>query len=66
MIFILQFWGSLRDNDDGYELIKQYNQLMKQKQYLKQLWYEHDRIDGWMSGSTKQEIEEMIDRVDKS
>ena len=46
MEFILQFNGSLASNNDGYELIKQCNQLMKQKQYLEWLAYQHDRIDG--------------------
>jgi len=29
MKFGLLFYGSLRDSDDGYELMKQYNQLIK-------------------------------------
>jgi len=29
MIFELLFYGSLVDNDDGYELMEQYNQLIK-------------------------------------
>ena len=70
MGFILCFHESLANNDnnddDRYELIKQYNQLMKQKQYLEYLAYFHGRIDGQGVSDTKQKIKELIDRVDKS
>ena len=66
MIFKLIFGVSLASNDDGYELMKQYNQLIKYKHYLEYLVYRHDRIGGTKSGDIKQEIEELIDRVHKS
>ena len=65
MEFILLFYRSLLNNNDGYELIKQYNQLIKQKQYLEYLRYNHNRISGSKTGNIKQQIEELIDRVDK-
>ena len=52
----LWFHGSLRKNNDEYELIKQYNQLIKQKQYLEDLGYVHDRIGGYEYADTKHTI----------
>ena len=66
MKFSLYFQGSPYYDDDGYELIKEYNQLIKQKQYLEYLLYDHGRIGGTKEATTKQEIEELIDRVEKS
>ena len=54
MKFSLLLSGSLFDNNDGYELVKEYNQLMKQKQYLEWLRYNHNRIGGSKNGKTKQ------------
>ena len=65
MIFRLWFSGSLVHNDDGYELVRQYNQLIKQKQYLEQLSYCHDRIGGTKTPDTKQKMKKLIDRVDR-
>ena len=65
MKFKLCFVGFLFNNDDGYELMKQYNQLIKQKQYLEDLIYKHDRIGGCKYVDTKQEIKQLIDEVDK-
>ena len=45
--------------------MKQYNQLMKHKQYLEWLYYDHDRIGGYKDATTKQQIEQLIDKVDK-
>jgi len=53
MIFKLIFGVSLASNDDGYELMKQYNQLIKYKHYLEYLVYRHDRIGGTKSGDIK-------------
>ena len=56
----------LYSNNDGYELMKQYNQLIKQhKQYLEDLEYYHSRIGGYKNANTKQKIEQLIDKVDK-
>ena len=65
MKFRLSFLDFLANSDDGYELIKQYNQLIKQKYYLQYLYYNHDIIGGGKRAKTKQEIEELIDEVDK-
>ena len=58
-------YGSLGSNDDGYELMKQYNQLTKQKQCLELLGYEHSRIGGDKWAKSKQEIQQLIDTVDQ-
>ena len=65
MRFFLYFNGPLYHDNDAYELMKQYNQLIKQKQHLESLSYNHIKIRSH-TAYTKQEIEELIDRVDKS
>ena len=65
MKFKLCFVGFLFNNDDGYELMKQYNQLIKQKQYLEDLTYDHYRIGGYKYGKSKHTIKQLIERVDK-
>ena len=57
--------GPLSNNDDGYELIKQYNQLIKQKHHLEYLAYKHNRIGGHKYAKTRQEIQELMDEIDK-
>jgi len=67
MVFGLYFNGSpLHKNDDGYQLIKQYNQLIKYKQYLEQLEYDHHRIGSDNDATTESAIKELIYKVDKS
>ena len=63
MIFALYFSGSRVDDNDTYELVKQYNQLIKHKQYLEYLEYDHHRI-GTECADTKQEIQELIYQID--
>jgi len=49
MLFEFVLWleyGSLFDNDEGIELIKEYSQLVEQKYYLVNLEYMHRRFDG--------------------
>jgi len=53
MTFRLYFNGSLASSNDGYELIKQYNQLIKYKQYLEWLAYDHKRIGGTSNAYAK-------------
>ena len=65
MKFTLKLNGYLCNDNDAYELIKQYNQLIKYKQYLEQLWYSYNRFGGWNYADTKQEIEELIDEIDR-
>ena len=65
MGFVLLFYGSLYDDDNGYELVRQYNQLIKQKQCIEYLAYGHDRIGGTKYVYTEQKVQELIDEIDK-
>ena len=65
MRFDLRFKGALYDKDDSYELIRQYNQLIKQKQCLGALTYSHQMFDGWIYARSEEDLEHMIDEVDK-
>ena len=67
IVFKLWFYSEcqLCNSNNGLKLIKQYNQLVKQKQYLQELGYYHKMIGGYSYAKSKQKIGELIKMVDK-
>ena len=61
LVFGLYFYRRLKDNEDGFRLVKQYNKLMQQKTHLENLWYCHQRID--VHGQSSREIKSIINQV---
>ena len=57
---------SLYYNDDGLRLMKEYNQLIKQKQYLEELTYQHKIFDDSKYANTKQRVYELINEVENA
>ena len=58
MSFRLCFNSDYRlcSNDDGLKLMKEYNQLIKSKQYLEELIYKHQAIDGYKDAYSTQKV----------
>lgn len=59
--FQLRLYGNLKSSKDGVDLLKEYNEIMKRKEHLCNLYYHHDKIN--KHSEQKEQIEQMIKTV---
>jgi len=61
--FSLSFYGTLFNSEGGFILLKEYNKIVSQKDFLTYLQYKHERIGGHKLAKSKELINSIVNKV---